>query len=112
MVKVYQMEIATLQVNKKKMESDMDKLLRDYEETQRKNMELIEALANSKSSVKDKELNKDILEREVNRLTNEVAQLKDTITKKDDDLRNSMQNVYEIQKQALEEKCTMRQEAR
>ena len=105
------MEVATLQVNQKKMEADLEKITRDYEEAQRKNMEMMEALANSKSSVKDTEMNKDLLEREVNRLTTEVAQLKETVAKKDDDLRNSMQNVYEIQKQALEEKCTMRQEA-
>lgn len=105
------MEIAAFQVNQNKLEGEIDKLTRDYEEMQRKNMEMVEALASTKSSVKDTELNKDILEREVNRLTNEVVQLKETITKKDDDLRNSMQNVYEIQKQALEEKCTLRQEA-
>lgn len=111
MIKVYQMEIATLQANQKRLETDFEKVTRDYEEAQRKNMEMMEALANSKSNAKDTEINKDILEREVNRLSAEVAQLKETVAKKDDDLRNSMQNVYEIQKQALEEKCTMRQEA-
>jgi seryl-tRNA synthetase len=111
-IKIYQIEISNLQMNQKRLETEIEKYVRDQEESQKKNMQLMDDLAQSKSSVKDTAINKDVLEREVQRLTSEVAVLKETVVKKDDDLRYQMQNMYEIQRNGLEEKTTIRQEIR
>jgi hypothetical protein len=48
----------------------------------------------------------------VYRLTEEVKVLRETIIQKDDDLRQSMNSVYTMQKQVMEEKTSLWQELR
>ena len=111
-MKLYHLEITTLKQSLEKLQIDFAKVVTENEEWAKKNATLQEDILQLKSDLKDAEVAKDMLDRDVSRLTQEVQHLKDSLNKRDDDFRSSMTSAYTIQKQALEEKNTLWNEIR
>jgi chromosome segregation ATPase len=106
-MKVYQLEIQTLKTGLDKLQLDYNKLSNDNEELSKKNAILYEEISELKVTLKNTEIARDMLDRDVMRLTQEVEHLKESLNKRDDDFRSSMTSAYSIQKQALEEKTAL-----
>jgi kinesin family protein C1 len=108
--KIYRAEIAMLQTQLAKVELDLERTVRDQDEATKKNGASQDEIFSLRSQLRDSESAKDSLERDVARLNGEARMLRETVSKKDDDIRNSMNSVYELQKQVMEEKNSLWQE--
>lgn len=111
-MKIYLLEITNLKTSIEKLQFDFSKLQLENEELSKKNNLLQAELVLIKSELKDTEVAKDILDRDVLRLTQEVQHLKDSLNKRDEDFRSSMTSTFTMQKQALEEKTALWHEIR
>lgn len=108
--KIYKAEITMLQTQLAKAETELERTIREQDEATKRNGASQDEIFSLRSQVRDGESAKESLERDVARLNEEVRMLRDTVSKKDDDIRNSMHSVYELQKQVMEEKNSLRQE--
>lgn len=101
-----------MQAQISKLESDLQRQSLEQQEFSKKNGASQDEIVQLRSQLRDAEQARDNLERDVNRLNDDVRMLRETVTKKDDDIRSSMTSVCELQRQAMEEKNSLWQELR
>jgi kinesin family protein C1 len=99
-----------LKTSLEKLQADYSKLTSENEEMMKKNSLLQEEITTLKSKLRETEMSKDMLDRDVTRLTQDVQHLRDSLNKRDEDFRSSMASTFTIQRQVLEEKNALNQE--
>jgi predicted nucleic acid-binding Zn-ribbon protein len=110
--KLHKAEVTIFQNQITKLELELQRTMKDQEEYHKKNDNVQDEIYQMKTQVRDAEQLKETYEKEVYRLTEELKVLRETIIQKDDDLRQSMNSVYTMQKQVMEEKTSLWQELR
>lgn len=106
----YREEISTLKTELAKKSHEADRYSDERADLDRRKSELHSEVVLSQSKLREAEASIARYEKDIERLTKEVDQLKEQSLVKDGDWRNTINSLNEIQRQALEEKTSLRAE--
>jgi hypothetical protein len=95
-----------------KRQNDVERAFAEKDEIKDKALIAKEALMRLESQAREKESLADRLEKETVKLSAEVIELKQQLMQKDSDLRSTLASMQENQRQAMDEKLTLRNQLR
>ena len=108
----YREEVATLRHDLHRRQSDVDRFSGERADLDRKKNELDAEILRANSRLREVENSSARYEKEIDRYNAELDRLREQLTLKDNDLRNTINSLQEIQKSGSEEKNGMRTELR
>ena len=106
----YRDEVASLRSELEKKQADLDRIVTEKQEQERKKAEIHEEMVLTQSRQREAENNIQRYEKEICRLSEDIVSLKEQCSLKDADLRSTINSLNEIQRQSLGEKSGMRAE--
>jgi chromosome segregation ATPase len=109
-VQGYRDEVASLRTELSKRQSDVDRVSFEKSDSDRQKSLLHAELMLSQSKAREAEAARDRAEKDVQRIAEDLAQLKEQLLHRDADLRSTLNSLAEIQRQASEEKAELRAE--
>ena len=109
-VQGYRDEVASLRAELSKRQSDVDRVSFEKSDSDRQKSLLHAELLLSQSKAREADAAAERAERDVQRVAEDLAQLKEQLLLKDADLRSTLNSLTEIQRQASEEKAVLRAE--
>jgi chromosome segregation ATPase len=108
----YKSEIALLRGEIDRKQHELGKYSNDRIDMEKRSMELQQEIFRIQSLQREAENARDRLEREVERLTNDLNSLREQSLQKDADLRTTLMSLTDLQRQSSEEKAGLRAEIR
>ena len=106
----YRDEVATLRAELSRRQGDVERVSFEKSDSDRKKSLLHAELMLTQSKLREAENSFERGGRDMQRLSEDVAQLKEQVSQKDCDMRATLSSLSEIQRQAGEEKASLRTE--
>ena len=112
MVQGYRDEVASLRAELSKRQSDVDRVSFEKSDCDRQKSLLHAELMLTQAKVREAESATERADKDVLRMTDEISHLKDQLLQRDVDMRSTLNSLTEIQRQASEEKVSLKAELR
>ena len=90
------------------MKNDYDHTLQEKQEIEKKQLEQHTINLEIQSNLREKGHNYTRLEKDIERMSLEIYEYKESLATKDQDIRSMMTQLYELQRVSMEEKTTLK----